>query len=209
MAEATEEKGARKRGAGRYAVWGLAGVGAAAALGAGYFLYREKSAERPRHIVVEQDGEFELRDYPDLIVAETKAAGGRDAALDHGFAELADYIFAKSRPGGKIAMTAPVLSTEAGDDWVTRFVMPAHLSREQLPQPPAGVTLTSVPARRVAVLAFNGPVDDAILAEREMQLRSWVGAKKLKVLGGAEHAFYNSPFMPAPLRLNEVLLPVG
>lgn len=197
-----------RRGRGRYAAWGVAGVGVAAAVGAGYFLYREKSVEKPRYNVVETDGEFEIRDYPELLVAQAQAVGPREHALDTGFGELADYIFAKSRPGGKIAMTAPVLSSEAGHGWQTRFVMPAHLTRENLPEPRTGVTIATLAARRVCAVTFNGPVDDDILAEREAQLRSWVGAKKLTITGAVEHAFYNSPMMPAGMRRNEVLLPV-
>lgn len=192
-----------------YAAWGAAGVGLAVAAGAGYFLYKEKSAEQPNHDVVEADGDFEVRSYPEIIVAETVNAGAREQALDAGFGELADYIFAKSRPGGQIAMTSPVLSTSGDGGRVTRFVMPSHLSREQLPVPPVGVTIATVPARRLAAIRFTGQVDDAILAEREAQLRSWLGAKKIEVTGEVEHAFYNSPFIPGPMRRNEVLLPVG
>jgi len=127
----------------RYALYGAAGMGLLAVAGAGYFLYREKSVEKPRHRVVEQDGQFEVREYPELLVAEATVAGDRHYALDKGFGQLADYIFAKSRDGEKVAMTAPVLLASAGgEDWVTRFVMPAHFTRETLPQADPGLYLS-------------------------------------------------------------------
>ncbi|HEY0116612.1 MAG TPA: heme-binding protein [Allosphingosinicella sp.] len=201
---------APRSGRSRYALYGLAGVGLLAVAGAGYYVYREKSIEKPRHKVLETDGQFEVREYPELLVAEASVAGDRDFALDQGFGKLADYIFAKSRDGQKVSMTAPVLSSTAGNGaWLTRFVMPSHLTRETLPQPDQGVRIGSIPARKVAVVQFAGTADEAVLAEREAQLRSWVGAKKFTPAGEPERAFYNSPYMPGPLRRTEVLIPLA
>lgn len=200
----------RSGNSGRYALYGVAGVGLLAVAGAGYFLYREKNVEKPRHRVVEEDGHFEVREYPELLVAEATVAGERSYALDKGFGQLADYIFAKSRDGEKVAMTAPVLSAGAGgQDWVTRFVMPEHFTRETLPAADPGIRISTLPARRVAAVRFAGTADEATIADYEEQLRHWVGAKKLKVAGEPERAFYNSPFIPGPLRRTEVLIPIA
>ncbi|HZG46484.1 MAG TPA: heme-binding protein [Allosphingosinicella sp.] len=198
------------KGGNRYALYGVAGVGLLAVAGAGYFLYREKNVEKPRHRVIEEDGFFEVREYPELLVAEATVAGERSYALDKGFSQLADYIFAKSRDGEKVAMTAPVLSASAGaEDWVTRFVMPAHFTRETLPAADPGIRISTLPARKVAAVRFAGTADEATIADYEEQLRHWVGAKKLKATGEPERAFYNSPFIPGPLRRTEVLIPVA
>jgi hypothetical protein len=213
MAEQREAENRGREASGgrsRYALYGLAGVGLLAVAGAGYFLYREKSIEKPRHKVIEADGQFEVREYPELVVAEARVAGDRDFALDRGFGLLADYIFGKSRGGQKVAMTAPVLSSSAGGgEWLTRFVMPSDLTRDSLPQPDPGVEIGTVGARKVAVVQFSGPTDESAFAEREAQLRSWVGAKKLNAVGEPERAYYNSPFMPGPLRRTEILIPIA
>lgn len=202
-------KGDGQSNRGRYALYGVAGVGLLAVAGAGYFLYREKSIEKPRHQVLETDGQFEVREYPELLVAEATVAGSRHYALEKGFSQLADYIFARSRNGEKVAMTAPVLSSSAGgEDWVTRFVMPASSTRETLPEADAGIRISTLPARKVAAVQFAGTADEETLAEREAQLRSWVGAKKFKATGEPERAFYNSPFIPGPLRRTEILIPI-
>ena len=194
----------------RYALYGAAGVGLLAVAGAGYFLYREKSIEKPRHRLVEEDGQFEIREYPELLVAEATNAGDRALALDRGFGQLADYIFAKSREGQKVAMTAPVLSTNSGgDNWTTRFVMPSRLTRETLPEAGPGIRIATLPARKVAAVRFAGTTDEAIVADYEQQLKDWVGAKKLDATGEPERAYYNSPFMPGPLRRTEVLIPIA
>lgn len=200
-----EESGRR-----RYVLYGAAGIGLLAAAGAGYLLYREKSVEKPDHEVLEEDGQFQVRRYPELLVAETSVSGNQDSALDLGFSRLVNYIFGHERSGGKIAMTAPVLfGGEDGDRWRTRFVMPRAMTRETLPPAGADVEIATMPARKVAVVEFSGGVDEETLAEREAQLRSWMGAKKLEAKGEAERAFYNSPFVPGPLRRTEIMIPVG
>lgn len=193
----------------RTIAYSAAGAGALAALGAGYFLYREKSVEKPNHRVVEEDGDFEVREYPELLVAQTVVQGDRDHGLDQGFARLADYIFARHREGEKVAMTAPVLSLPADDSgWITRFVMPAHYTRGSLPAPDEDISIATIPPRRVAALRFTGAPDNEALKAREAQLESWVGAKKFRPTGPVERAYYNSPRIPGPLRRTEVLIPI-
>ena len=64
--------------------------------------------EQPSYTVVESLGDFELRDYPPLIVAEVKVPGERKQAINAGFRMIANYIFGNNAPREKIAMTAPV-----------------------------------------------------------------------------------------------------
>lgn len=190
--------------------------------GLGYYLY-ERNIEQPSFHVVAADGPFEIRDYPRLLVAETFQSGPRRDALNRGFRTLAAYIFAKSRGGEKITMTAPVVQDrqkiamtapvieDAAQDgtWRTRFIMPAKYSKATLPDAPAGVSLSEIPARRVAVIRFRGSGDDAAINAREAELRHWMSVNKLTPDGAAEYAFYNSPFIPSFMRRNEVLVPVA
>jgi hypothetical protein len=181
--------------------------GVIAAIGAAFFLWRASKADQPDYKLVERDGEFEIREYPAQVTAATEARGPRDAALERGFTVLADYIFARSRRGEKISMTAPVLSDGSSTSgWRTRFIMPAGKARADLPAPPSGVTLANEPQRRVAAVRFTGRAKDADLAAKEGALRSWLQLRAFPSEGLAEHAFYNSPVMPGPLRRNEVLI---
>jgi len=190
--------------------------------GLAYYFY-ERSTEQPRYRLTLSDGQFEVRDYARLLVAETAHAGSRREALNRGFRDLAGYIFAKSRGGEKIPMTAPVVQDrqkiamtapvieDMGDNgmWRTRFIMPAKYDRQTLPTPPSGVTLSEIPARRVAAIKFSGSGEDQALKEREANLREWIGARQLRPIGPAEYAFYNSPFIPPFMRRNEILIPIA
>ena len=197
-----------------------AAVGAALLGGAAYYYFRERQTEEPGFRPLETDGDHQIRDYPAMTVAETVVNGARRDALDEGFRVLADYIFAKSRAGEKLPMTVPVMQ-DGGDPmasdpplfdddlegaWRTRFVMPEGRSAEDLPDPPEGVELVQLPARKVAVVSFAGRATDSLLGEQEDRLRGWLAKRGVKSSGEPEYAFYNSPMIPGPLRRNEVWL---
>ena len=190
-------------------------VASVAAIGAGLFFAKDKATPRPNYDTQSEEGEFSVRDYPALVVAETVVYGvvDRKQAQNEGFRTLADYIFAKSRDGEKIAMTAPVLldrdSSGADEAWRMRFIMPDGYSKETLPPPPAGVTITELPARRVGAVAFSGLWTDDALEHNESGLRQWLDAEGETLSGRVEYAFYDAPMIPGPLRRNEVLIPLG
>lgn len=203
----------------------MAGLGAAAtgvALLGGAVLYylREKATEEPDYRTLRTDKDFQVRSYPEIVIAETIVQGSRRESLEQGFRRLADYIFAKSRSGEPLAMTVPVMQ-DGGDPmasdpplfddqlagaWRTRFVMPAERSADALPPPPDGVELVTLPPRRVAVVSFAGRPDDRALAKQEDRLRGWLARHGEKSDAEPEYAFYNSPMIPGPLRRNEVWL---
>lgn len=195
-------------------------VAGAALIGGALYVLQERQTEEPDFRALKTDGDFQIRDYGAMTVAETVVQGPRKQALSDGFGIIADYIFAKSREGEKIAMTVPV--TQDGGDpmasdpplfddelegaWRTRFVMPAGRSSEDLPEPPDAIELVDLAPRRVAVVSFAGRADDKMLAEQEDRLRGWLARNGEKAGGEPEYAFYNSPVIPGPLRRNEVWL---
>ncbi|MEE4288273.1 MAG: heme-binding protein [Erythrobacter sp.] len=207
-------------------------IGTAALAGAGYAQYRERT-EEPAFTVIKSEKAFELRDYESMVVAEITHAGDRRGASGRSFRRLAAYIFANDRPEGgesiamtapvieervqpqetdqdeKIAMTSPVFQEEtATDRWRMRFVMPAKYTLETLPTPPKDITLTKVPARRLAAVKFNGYASSSDLAQMEAFLSEWIAGQGLTPVGDYEYAFYDAPMVPGPMRRNEVLIEV-
>ncbi len=187
-----------------------AGVGALGLVGA--WVYVSASVEEPPFALVEQDGDFALRDYPALAVAEVEKPGARGEAVRAGFSPLAGYIFARERAGEKIAMTAPVTQRKAGEAWTVQFYMPPGRTLDSLPPPgPAeAVSLRETPPARRAVVRFSGVADDALLAEQTARLEAWMAAKGLEPTGAPPlYAYYNDPFTPGFLRRNEVMIDVS
>ena len=202
---------------------GAAAVGAALIGGAAFYYFKERQTEEPDFRPLESDGDYQIRDYPAMAVAETVVDGPRRDALDQGFRILADYLFAKSRDGEKLEMTVPVMQ-DSGDPmasdpplfddelegaWRTRFVMPDGRSPDDLPEPPDGVTVVELSPRKVAVVSFSGVADDRLLAKQEDRLRGWLARRGEMTSAEPEYAFYNSPMIPGPLRRNEVWLALG
>ena len=195
----------------------------AALVGGAFYYWRENHAEQPDYRTLLTDGDYQIRAYPSLVVAQTVVEGPRKMSLGNGFRALAGYIFARTRDGETLPMTVPVMQ-DGGDPmasdpplfddelegaWRTRFVMPAGRRIDDLPQPPDGVDLTIVGPRRVAVVSFAGLASDRSLAEQEGRLRGWLARRGETSDAEPEYAFYKSPVIPGPLRHNEVWLALG
>ena len=193
----------------------LLGLGLlAAGAGYGYLVWRDKGAERAPYMLDAEDGDYSIRRYPELVVAQTTQPGTQSQAMDRGYRRLADYIGAKNRAGDKISMVAPVLSNAseavAGDArWRTRFVMPSGWTKDRLPTPSGAVTLDTIERRRVAAVQFSGAPDEAEMKAKERELRNWLERRGETASGDADYAYYDAPFIPAPARRNEVLVPLA
>lgn len=200
-------------------VWSVLGIGAAVLVVAAVaFIFFLQDIETPAYRIVDADGDIELRDYPELVVAEVERRGSRRQAVQRGFGPLAGYIFARERAGPRIAMTAPVTQRlrdetaigEGFDAWVVRFIMPAEFAIEDLPAPgQRDVRLRSLPPACRAAVRFSGVATDYVIAEREAALRAWLNGRGLPSDGAADYAYYNDPITPGFLRRNEVIIDLG
>jgi hypothetical protein len=178
--------------------------------------------EEPEFRVTLSEGDFEIREYAPVIVAETVVEGDWRAAGNAGFRRLAGYIFGANDggrkiamtapvaqgPGGqKIAMTAPVAQERRGESWVVAFTMPSEYTLDHLPVPddPA-VRLRRVGARRVAAIRFSGTWDEQRFDARTAELVRWLERKGETAIGEAVTARYNPPWTPWFLRRNEILI---
>ncbi|MEM6890676.1 MAG: heme-binding protein [Pseudomonadota bacterium] len=187
-------------------VFGTVAVGALAAGGA--YLAAIRSVETPAYSVVRTDGDFELRRYPEMTLAQVTREGTRRSSVQSGFSPLARYIFAKDRVGEKIAMTAPVVQKPTGEKWAVSFILPSSIAAEDAPTPKGDVTLVTEPARLMATIRFSGVWSDTRFDEAANRLQQWIDDKGLSIQGPFEYGYYNDPFTPAFLRRNEVLVPV-
>lgn len=185
--------------------------------------------EEPAFTTEKQDGDFELRRYAPMIVAETYVEGSLADASNSGFRIIAGYIFGnnvaarggdseevamtapvtvEARPG-KIAMTAPVTTEAAGGQWRMHFVMPAQYTMATLPQPKDDrVKLREVPSKRMAVLRFSGFAGEDKVAAKTQELLAWAAREGLKASGTPQLARYDPPWTLPFLRRNEVLVAV-
>lgn len=164
--------------------------------------------ESAEYKVLESDGEFELREYPDLMLASTEMPK-RSQGNDGSFMRLFRYISGANKKEQKISMTTPVFMSESESEEKGQmgFVVPKQVTQEGVPEPSAeDVAVTKRKGGQFAVIRFSGRVDAARVAEMESKLRGWVKKKGWNGTEKYEWAGYDPPFTPGPLRRNEVLI---
>jgi len=178
--------------------------------------------ETAEYKVLISDGRFEVRDYPDLMLAATTSNQG-GAGADGSFMKLFRYISGANESKQKISMTTPVFmerqaagsqaagSQAAGSIVQMGFVIPKEVAALGAPNPEAPqVELRLRPGGRFAVVRFSGLMNSPAVDEHAAQLRSWMESKCLvadAAFGSEmETAGYDSPFTPPARRRNEVLV---
>jgi len=176
------------------------------------------------YTVLEQNGEFALREYSKHIVAETYVEGPFEQVGNEGFRRLAAYINGENRKkqsiamtapvhqevlSEKIAMTAPVNQEKSADTWRITFVMPEKYSLDTLPEPiDPRVSIKQDPGRLMATVRYSGTWSRKRYEENKKRLQAWIKKRGFKQTGEPVWARYDPPFMPWFLRRNEVLIPV-
>ena len=182
------------------------------------------AVEEPIFKTVLKDGNFEVRDYPALVVAEVAVSGEQKEAANKGFRLLAGYIFggnkrrqsiamtapvAQEPISEKIAMTAPVTQINNAGIWTVRFTMPSAYTLATLPEPnDPQVRLRSLPPERFAVLRFSGLAGKSDVEANSEVLIAATIAHHLRPIGQVTLAQYNPPWTLWFMRRNEVMISV-
>lgn len=191
------------------------------------------AVEEPRYEVISAQGDFELRRYPALLVAQTVVEGDMDQASRKGFQLLADFIFGNnqtSEGSAKIAMTAPVtmepqsakiamtapvtLQAQAGlpesGPWRVHFVMPSQYTLASIPKPrnPA-VQLRELPPQWFVAHKFSGFTTESRVAAKTQEAAQWARQQALSPTSAPQLARYDPPWTPPMFRRNEILIEVS
>ncbi len=167
--------------------------------------------EQQVYEVLEQYPDFELRRYPDHLVAEIEVGGAFELAGNLAFPRLARYIGGHNRSSRKMAMTAPVVQQQDPHSrrYVVGFVLPADVSAEHLPDPADSTVHTRrVPTETAAALRFSGRWSRSSFQKRTEQLLVALGSAGLEAVGCPRFARFDPPWTPWFLRRNEVVVPV-
>ena len=202
-------------------------LGAAAAGAAGLLISRTVFAsayERPSYAVERAEAGWEIRQYAPTLEAQVTVRGSFEDAMQEGFRRLAGYIFGKNEPAARVAMTVPVAARPLADgspgafqtqatadgQWVVSFTMPTAYTLDTLPRPlDPGVRLVAVPGGRWAARPFSGRLQDGMADAEIAALQAALAASGVVPTGPAVIAQYHPPWVPGPLRHNEVLVPLA
>jgi hypothetical protein len=168
--------------------------------------------EQQPYEVLEEHGRFEVRRYPEHLVAETEVGGPFELAGNLAFPRLARYIGGHNRSSRTVAMTAPVVQEQDPRTrrYVVGFVMPADIGAEELPEPTdPTVRVRRVPAGTAAALRFSGRWSKGSFEKRAAQLLAAVVEAGLEVDGPVRYARFDPPWTPWFKRRNEVVVPLA
>ncbi|CAQ01662.1 SOUL family heme-binding protein [Clavibacter sepedonicus] len=183
--------------------------------------------EQQPYTVVREESSFQVRRYPEHVVAEVTVRADFDAAGNTAFRALFGYISGANAAGGKVAMTAPVVQAPvsqeiamaapvvqtAGQDagsHVVAFVLPSTFTEATAPAPTSPeVSLRTVPEALVAATTYSGRWTRARYDERCEELIAALAEASITTLSAPRFARFDPPYKPWFLRRNEVLIDVA
>jgi len=161
-----------------------------------FFSFRFKGIETPNYKVIKKLGDVEIREYPNMILAQTKLGSKQYVSSgNNGFSTVAGYIFGGNQQKQKIAMTAPVIMNMSDTDASMSFVMPSQYELSDLPVPNSNaVSLVTQDSMTLAVLRFGGFSSDEKIAKYAQILTLVLQEKNIRTKGSLLYMGYNAPW---------------
>ena len=172
------------------------------------FAFKSEKIEMPAYSVIKKYGSMEIRQYPNMIVAQTMLMQStQEQKMSGGFRTIAGYIFGGNDRNQKIAMTAPVVM-KMGDTASMYFMMPKQYNSTQLPKPNSSkVEIVNERARVLAVIRFGGFSSEMKIEKYKNKLAAIISENNLKTTGPYMYMGYNAPW-DVINRRNEVAIEV-
>jgi hypothetical protein len=172
------------------------------------FAFKSNKIEMPAYSVIKKYGAVEIRQYPNMVVAQTMLMQStQEQKMSAGFRTIAGYIFGGNERNQKIAMTAPVVM-KMGDSASMFFMMPKEYSIAELPQPNSKqVLLQEEASKTLAVIRFGGFSSENKIAEYCEKLAAALAKNNIQSKGAFMYMGYNAPW-DVINRRNEVAVEV-
>ncbi len=165
-----------------------------------------EKTETQKYTTLVKEGDFEIRFYPDAIMASVKMEGTYDEMKGKGFRALAGYIFGGNEQGMSIAMISPVRVSDGNNGSEMSFVMPPAYSMEELPNPTnSQVVIHQLAPAYAASISFGGYANDKKIEAKKKELVSWLTERGLNYSAEVEFLGYIPPYQFINRR-NEVMI---
>ncbi len=182
--------------------------------------------EQQPYDVVRTESDFEIRLYPEHLVAEVEVDGTFESAGSTAFRPLVSYISGRNHAGAGLAMTAPVIqrrddeplphdlestTTNVGPGrYTVSFVLPATATVDSVPTPDnTDVHVHKVPEQYAVATRFSGRWSSSSYQAHVAALTTAIAAAGLTPVGSARFARFDPPWTPWFMRRNEVVIPIS
>ena len=187
-----------------------------------------RTSEEATYQTLQQQGQFEIRQYEPRVIATTRVDSDFDDAGSQAFRRLFNYISGDNIAQREIAMTVPVIASEAeptgsreipmttpvtgqkdGLGWRYSFVLPSTFTLQNAPEPTDDrVRIEPIPARKVAVFRYSGSWGIEQFDDHSARLLQWLEQQKLEPESAPRIAAYDPPFALPFLRRNEIMIDI-
>lgn len=174
----------------------------------GIYTMTKAKTETQKYEVLYTKENFEIRFYPEAILATVEMNGTYDNSRNSGFQVLAGYIFGGNEENSQIAMTSPVRMS--GNEKLTTmsFVLPSKMEFDNLPKPmDERILLHKSKPMYTASIQFGGYANEADIAKHREKLAEILKQLNIQHTNQFEYLGYNSPFQPVNRR-NEVQIEI-
>ena len=162
--------------------------------------------------VIKKIEDVEIREYPEVIFAVVE-----ENSNDSGFGLLFQYISGENKTRRKIAMTAPVITSEkipmtapviTGKNYMA-FALPSLYTKENVPIPTNPLVKIEIRTEKtMAVLQFSGRTNETKVQKNIQKLFTTLKENTVQIKSEPVLMRYNSPFTPGFLRRNEVAVEI-
>lgn len=170
------------------------------------YMVTKTNTESADYTVIEKDGDFEIREYKPMLLVSTTMKGA-ELRNNSAFQRLFQYISGSNEDSQKIAMTAPVFSSNDEKTYTMSFLVPKDVAERGAPTPnDDNVKIEQMDGGQFAIYRYSGYSNAEAIKEAEQKLSEWIKKKELKTKGEILTAGYDAPYVPADQRRNEVLV---
>jgi hypothetical protein len=166
----------------------------------------QAKTETQKYETVYKKGKFEIRFYPEAILASVPMDGTYDNSKNSGFRILAGYIFGGNKEEQKIAMTSPVRVTDGKEVNKMSFVLPSKMEFDNLPEPVSNkIILHQSKPVYTASIQYGGYTNNEEIAKKKTELVQILNELGVDFKEDFEYLGYNPPYQMIN-RKNEVLV---
>ena len=181
-----------------------------------------RAGEEALYSPLSVDGNFEIRSYEPIIVAQTAVSGSYNNATKLGYQRLTDYVSGSNlarqtvsvndpvqvlegQKAPKIDLTLPYYEEYIDGTWVVSVAMPEAYTLETLPKPlNNSITFKILPNLKVATVRYTGFKSEAAVSKNTNLLKDWMSRNNLVAASAPRSVIYDSPLTVPVLRRNEI-----
>lgn len=190
---------------------------------AGCGVINQRTGEEALFSSLAVDGDYEIRLYEPIIIAQTAVSGKYTTATRTGYNRLTSYVSGNNlakqtvsvnppisvvtneRKQPKVELTLPYYEEYIDGTWLISVAMPESYRLETLPKPvDNSITFKVLPRLKTAVIKFTGYKSEGLISRNSALLNQWITQNALTPTSSARSVIYDSPWTVPVLRRHEI-----